>query len=59
MKRVEFGKRSHDYMFIPSIGILDMEAQYPISYFWRPYRYRIAFGWWNFRMSIGIGKGKD
>lgn len=54
MKMVAVGKRTFDYLIMPAIAILDMSG---VEYFPR-YRYRIALGFWNWRVSIGIGKAR-
>ena len=51
---VGYSQYTHDYFLLPSIGILDMVAQYPLKQ--HPYRFRLAFAWWNFRVSIDIGR---
>ena len=53
MKRVHIGTHTHDYMIIPSIGILDLDGFFREK---QQYRFRIAFAWWNWRISIDIGK---
>ena len=54
--RIEIGYRTNDYILIPTIGILDMDAQYFMSK--NKYAYRLSFAFWNFRMSIGLGKAR-
>lgn len=56
MKRIEIGRRTHDYILIPTIGVLDMDKAFPI--YLKPYRFRLAFAFWNLRISIGLGKAR-
>ena len=52
--RVHVGLRTHDYLILPSIGILDMDAANPC--YPQPYRFRLAFAFWNWRLSVDIGR---
>ncbi len=54
--RIEIGYRTNDYVLIPTIGILDMDAQYFMRK--NKYAYRLSLAFWNFRMSIGLGKAR-
>jgi len=56
-KRISIGKRSNDYVLLPTIAILDMDKEFG-QFFIEPYRYRIAFGFWNWRISFAIGKNR-
>ena len=53
MKRINIGRRTHDYMLIPAIAVLDMDSFYGEE---QMYRFRLALGFWNWRMSIGLGR---
>lgn len=54
--RIEIGHRKNDYVLIPTIGILDMDAQYFMRK--NKYAYRLSLAFWNFRISIGLGKAR-
>lgn len=54
MKRVSVGERTFDYLLLPAVAILDMDG---VS-FYPKYRYRIAIGFWNWRISFGVGKAR-
>lgn len=56
--RIEIGRRTNDYVLIPTIGILDMDAEYYSRMTSNRYAYRLSFAFWNFRMSIGLGKAR-
>jgi hypothetical protein len=50
MKRVVFTIIKHQFMLIPSCAILNMQIHNVSG----EYKYRIAFGWLQFYVSIGV-----
>ena len=53
--RISVGERQHDYILIPTIAVLDMDKQFYMLPRWK---YRIAFGFWNWRISFALGKAR-
>ena len=51
--RISVGQRTHDYILIPTIAVLDMDKQFYVLPRWK---YRVALGFWNWRISFAFGK---
>ena len=56
--RVLVGRRAGDIAIIPAIGILDMDRLFifPRS---KNFRFRLAFAWLEWRISIGLGRARN